>query len=290
LRQLAPWHSVVGVNGAHRNANQMAKELCHGTSPQVTLHIQSGWLAHGARLCIEDLRVGYGELPRDILVDVNIEIEPCSKVGIIGPTGCGKSTLLLCLLRMLEPRGGQIIVNNVNVQTLGLATLRAAVSLVPQDPVLMQCSVRENIDPFGNFDDNIIWEGLRMVQMEQAVEALRGGLNFHVDDEAGNLSLGQRQLLHLARVIIRQPGLILLDEATSAIDSNAQKLVQNTIQCSVPNSTVVVIAHRLETIFNFDMVVVMEKGRIVEQGKVNTLMKASGGVFASMLATKKTWG
>merc|ERR1719253_1335966 len=129
----------------------------------------------------------------------------------------------------------------------------------------MQCSVRDNLDPFAQFDDDILWKGLEMVQMKDTIANLPNGLGYEIQADSCNLSYGQRQLLCMARMVIRQPALILLDEATSALDPATQQQVQYTVEKQFPDSTMIMIAHRLETLANFDKVLVMDKGEIVEQ-------------------------
>jgi ABC-type multidrug transport system fused ATPase/permease subunit len=286
LRGCDPWHRLVTVNSAHISAEDIADELCFGDSSELIMHVHSGWLIDGVKVEIKNLRVGYGDVPKDVLQGVSLTIPRRAKCGVCGPTGCGKSTLLLCLLRMLEPRDGRIYMEGVDIANLGLRTLRKALGLVPQDPVLLQGSLRFNIDPFDLFDDNRIWEALRLVHMEDFVLGLKDCLNFQVSGEGSNLSFGQRQLLSLARNIVRKPMLLLLDEATSAIDPRTQELIQNTIEGAFQESTMVVIAHRLETILDFDMVVVMDKGRVAEKGPLKEVAKVKNGRFAKMLAAK----
>jgi len=267
----------------------MAESLCKAERHEVLIEAQSGWLAEGAEVVIEDLRAGYGDIPRDVLKDVNIIVDPRTKAGIVGTTGCGKSTLLLTMLRILEPREGRILMNGVDTQQIGLETLRHAVGLVPQDPVLLQTSIRENLDPFWLFSDEEIWTGLALVQLTDVVKQMQYGIWTPLSADGGNLSFGQRQLLCLARTVIRQPSLILLDEATSALDPATQELVQKTIESSFPLSTIIVIAHRLETILNFDQVIVMEQGSVAEKGSPTDLAQVKGGLFARMIEAKRTW-
>jgi len=296
LKQTTSDHRVVAISGVRGDAEAMAAELLRtilpGTSVWdqfVKLDIQSDWLACGAEIRAEELRVGYGDIPRDILRDINFTIAPRTKVGIVGSTGCGKSTLMLSMLRIIEPRGGRIVINGVDTTSIGLATLRTSIGMVPQDPVLLAGTLRSSLDPFEFFTDTEIWHGLHLVQMADVVASMQWGLYQPLAQEGNNLSYGQRQLLCLARTVIRQPAIILLDEATSALDPNTQELVQKTIESAFPHSTLVVIAHRLETILNFDQVLVMDKGQIIEDGTVQELKDTKGGRFAQMLAAKKTW-
>jgi len=289
LEDTAAWHRIVSIQGNRGNIQTLASLLCNPAPGEVRVEVRSGWLVDGAEVVIEDLRAGYGDIPRNVLQDVNVIVDPCSKAGIVGTTGCGKSTLLLSLLRILEPREGKILINGVDTRLIGLETLRQAVGLVPQDPVLLQTSVRENLDPFWLYPDHEIMRGLEMVQMADTIKQMEYGIWTPIAADGGNLSFGQRQLLCLARTVIRQPALILLDEATSALDPATQELVQKTIESSFPKSTIIVIAHRLETILNFDQIIVMEHGSIVEKGSPNDLAQVKGGLFAKMLAAKRTW-
>lgn len=286
LRNTDNWHRIISVNSSRSTAASIAEELVNGTSKEVVLHIQSGWLADGVKVDIKNLRAGYADVPRDVLQGINLTIPRRCKAAICGTTGCGKSTLLLCLLRMLEPRNGRIYFEGVDTQNIGLRTLRMALGLVPQDPVLLQGPLRYNIDPFELYDDERIWETLRLVRLDEHIKSCEGGLDFMVTADGANLSQGQRQLLSLARNILRQPMLLLLDEATSAIDPHTQGLVQTTIKEHFPDSTMIVVAHRLETIMDFDMVAVLDGGKVVEKGPLRELAQVKGGLFAKMVAAK----
>lgn len=279
-------HRLMAVNGCRKDVAKILEELCEDQSTTVKLHIQSGWLTRGASIKFDCLRVGYGDVPRDVLKGVNFVIESKCKAAIAGTTGCGKSTMMLALLRIIEPRGGRILIGGVDTKSLGLNTLRKAVGLVPQDPIIFSASIRRNLDPFNDFSDDCVWDCLSKCMLKQHVLRL-GGLDAEVKAEGDNLSFGQRQLLSIARMVIRQPAILLLDEATSAIDPATQEAVQNTIRAGFPDSTIMAIAHRLETILDFDMVVVLDKGEVVEMGTVSELKDRKGGLFNKMLAAKQ---
>lgn len=298
LKNCQEWHRLVAANGKRSASacsdfadNELVKELCQGESSEIILEIESGWLRPGAHILIEDLVAGYGDIATNVLSNINIDILPRSKVGIVGTTGCGKSTLFLCMLRILQPRSGHIWINGVDTATLGIKVLRTSIGLVAQDPVMMQGTLRDNLDPFGQFDDEALWKGLDMVQLKDHIQGLKGGLDFEIGSDAGNLSFGQRQLLSMARMVIRQPAMILLDEATSALDPATQQQVQQTLEQDFPNSTLVVIAHRLETIIDFDNIIVLEKGRVAEQGNpTRELRDKKDGLFAKMWSAKLQGG
>jgi len=268
----------------------MALELCgkgpRGKQDELVVDLQSGWLIDGAGVQLENVKAGYADVPRDVLKGISLTIEPKAKVGIIGTTGCGKSSLLLVLLRIIEPRAGRVLLNGVDTRDVGLATLRSVLGLVPQDPVLFSGSLRYNLDPFGLYVDGRIWEALRVTGMKALIETWPAKLSHQIKEEGSNLSFGQRQLVCLARMVLRQPALLLLDEATSAIDPSTQELVQRTITSSFPGSTLIAVAHRLETVMDYDLVVAMDSGDIAEQGPPRVLAERRDGVFGQMLAAK----
>jgi ABC-type multidrug transport system fused ATPase/permease subunit len=291
------WHRIISVNDVYQDAKAMAKELCtfkvtalsFSGKDQVVLGVQSGWLSDGARVQVEGLKAGYADSPRDVLKGITLTLEPRSKNAIVGTTGCGKSSLLLVLLRVLEPRAGRVLINGVDTRDLGLSTLRSSLGLVPQDPVLFSGSLRHNLDPLRAYTDGRLWQALRTVHLEDLVKSWPMQLEHPIADEGSNVSFGQRQLICLARMVLRQPALLLLDEATSAIDPNTQEMVQETINSAFPGSTIVAVAHRLETVLNFDRVFVLDKGTVAEEGPVKELASRKDGIFSKMLSAKKTW-
>jgi len=254
-------------------AEEIARELCYGTSQNVAIQVRSGWLAEGAGLEFVNLRAGYGDFAADIVNNVTVTIPRSTKVGIMGKTGSGKSSVLLCILRILEPRGGRIFLEGVDTQSLGLRTLRSAMGVVPQDPVLLQGTLRQNLDPFSHHQDAKIWHTLRLAQLDKVVRDLEGGLDCMVDASGSNLSYGERQLVSLTRIILRRPMLLMLDEATSAIDPHTQEIVLSTLLAAFANATMLSVTHRLETILVMDMGIIMDKGTVVEAGPVKDLIE-----------------
>jgi len=293
-------HLVFAANDAVADAKAIAQELCKplksfmtasslSTPPKVVLDIKSGWLADGALVDVRNLSAGYGDIPQNVLKGISFTVEPQMKAAIVGTTGCGKSSVLLALLRIIEPRGGSVVINSVDTRDIGLATLRSALGLVPQDPILFSGTIRHNLDPFRQYTDGRMKLAVKCAHLEAFINSLPLGLDHMVADEGGNLSFGQRQLLCLARMVLRQPALLLLDEATSAIDPRTQESVQDTINSAFPASTMLAVAHRLETIMQFDQVVVLDKGTVVESGPVKEIAARSGGTFKSMIDAKKKW-
>jgi len=275
------------VNGARHNATALAEELCTGKSDKVMLDVRSGWLAGGTRVEIQNLVVGYADIPKEVLRGISFTIEARTKVGIVGATGCGKSTLLLALLRILEPRSGRILFNNVDTLNVGVRTLRSAVGLVAQDPVLFSGSVRYNLDPHGAYTDEQVLQALGRVQMKGFVEGLQQKLEHPVSEGGENISFGQRQLVCLARLVLRRPALMLLDEATSSIDPRTQEIVTEVLHKDFAQSTIIAVAHRIETVVDYDRVVVLKEGTVAEQGRPRELAERKGGAFAEMLALRR---
>jgi len=269
---------IVGVNSA-RTAEAMAAELCD--PPEVVfLDLWSARYGEGMSVTLQELSAGYCN-EKSVLHNINVDIQPRAKVGFVGTTGCGKSTALLCCLRILEPRSGRIHIGDIDARNLGLKTLRSIVGLVPQDPTVFQGTVRYNVDPFGQFPDSCVRSALEAVQFMQFVQ--EGGLDTEITRDGANLSFGQKQLLSLARMVIKQPPVLLLDECTSALDPSTQEAVQRTLMTQFPMTTIIAVAHRVETILDFDHIVAFSCGSVVESGGVEDLLKIERGVFAGLV-------
>jgi len=223
-------------------------------------------------VAFEDVRAGYADFPRDVLSHVTFNVPRRSKVAIFGQSGCGKSTMLLTIMRIVEPRGGRILLEGEDTQLIGLRTLRSAMAVVPQDPVLMQGTLRSNIDPFSHHSDTNLWRAIRLARLEEVINGLDGGLNCTIAACGSNLSFGQRQLVSFARILLKEPMLLMLDEATSAIDPRSQEAVLSTLLAWFPESTMLVVTHRLQTILMYDLGIIMDKGSVVECRPVNELV------------------
>jgi len=274
---------IVAVNSLSASAEQMARELC--TPPAVLwLVLWNADYNEGLRVQIEDLTAGYGNA-KSVLHGISLDVVPRTKCAFVGKTGCGKSTTLLCLLRFLEPRQGRILIGGRDTTKLGLRALRSIVGLVPQDPTVFEGTIRFNIDPFDEFPDARLWEAVQSVQLMPYIRTLADGIDTYIERDGSNISFGQKQLLSLARMVARQPPVLLLDECTSALDPVTQEATQKTILKDFPRTTTIAVAHRLETIMNFDQVVVFKAGTIIENGTVDELRKANGP-FAAMLKAK----
>ena len=215
-----------------------------------------------------------------VLKDINILIQPGEKIGIVGRTGSGKSTLCLCLFRILEATTGQILIDDIDISLIGLSLLRSIITVIPQDPTLIEGPLRENLDPLGNYGDENMVEALKSIGMDYILE--EDGLNFMVKENGDNLSAGERQLICMARAMIRKSKIIIMDEATSSIDYNSEQLIQKAILTTLKDSTVITIAHRIKTILEYDRILVFEQGRLIEQGSPKELIDKKEGTFYNL--------
>ncbi|XP_066455218.1 multidrug resistance-associated protein 1-like isoform X2 [Eleutherodactylus coqui] len=217
------------------------------------------------------------------LRDVTFKLHETEKLGIVGRTGAGKSTLTNCLFRIVERAGGRIVIDGIDISTIGLHDLRSKLNIIPQDPVLFSGTIRMNLDPLERHSDADHWEALEMCHLKNFVQSLPKKLNHEVSEGGGNLSVGQRQLLCLARALLRKTKILVLDEATASIDMETDNLIQSTIRKVFSDCTVLTIAHRLHTVLDSERVLVLDAGRVVEFDEPQRLIQKKG-VFSKMVA------
>ncbi|XP_041517852.1 ATP-binding cassette sub-family C member 2 [Microtus oregoni] len=214
-----------------------------------------------------------------VLKGISCHIKSTEKVGVVGRTGAGKSSLTNCLFRILESAGGQIIIDGVDIASIGLHDLRGKLTIIPQDPILFSGSLRMNLDPFDKYSDEEIWKALELAHLKSFVDGLQLGLYHEVTEGGDNLSIGQRQLLCLGRALLRKSKILVLDEATAAVDLETDNLIQTTIRSEFSHCTVVTIAHRLHTIMDSDKIMVLDSGKIVEYGSPEELLSKMGPFY-----------
>ncbi|XP_018576132.1 probable multidrug resistance-associated protein lethal(2)03659 isoform X2 [Anoplophora glabripennis] len=213
-----------------------------------------------------------------VLKNLNMEINQAEKVGIVGRTGAGKSTLIASLFR-LAPIEGKITIDDVDTSAIGLNDLRSNISIIPQEPVLFSSSIRYNLDPFEKVTDDMLWQALENVELKTAID----DLNQQVSEGGSNFSAGQRQLICLARAIVRNNKILVMDEATANVDPQTDSLIQKTIRTNFEKCTVITIAHRLNTIMDSDRVLVMDAGQAVEFDHPHQLLQKPHGFFTKMV-------
>uniref|UniRef100_V9KBE2 ABC-type glutathione-S-conjugate transporter n=1 Tax=Callorhinchus milii TaxID=7868 RepID=V9KBE2_CALMI len=216
-----------------------------------------------------------------VLRDLHLTIDGGEKIGIVGRTGAGKSSMTLCLFRILEAAEGEITVDGVRIAEMGLHDLRSKLTIIPQDPVLFSGTLRMNLDPFDHHCEEDLWRVLELSHLKRFVSNQAAGLLLQCSEGGENLSVGQRQLVCLARALLRKTRILVLDEATAAVDLETDDLIQSTIRTQFKDSTVLTIAHRLNTIMDYTRVLVLDKGRIAEFDTPANLI-AQRGVFYSM--------
>ncbi|XP_067029429.1 multidrug resistance-associated protein 1-like isoform X2 [Acropora muricata] len=238
------------------------------------------WPESGS-IVIQELGLRYRKGLPMVLKQINCGIKAGEKIGIVGRTGAGKSSLALAIFRILEKAGGRILVDGVDIANIGLHDLRSRLAIIPQDPVLFTGTIRSNLDPFDRCNDKQLWRVLEVSHLKDFVSGLSKGLDHQVTEGGENLSVGQQQLVCLARALLRKSKILVLDEATAAVDLETDELIQQTIRREFADRTVLTIAHRLNTIMDYDRVLVLDEGAVVEFDSPANLM-ARNGVFTRM--------
>uniref|UniRef100_A0A8B9RNF7 Multidrug resistance-associated protein 1 n=1 Tax=Astyanax mexicanus TaxID=7994 RepID=A0A8B9RNF7_ASTMX len=242
--------------------------------------VPAGWPTAG-HIEVRNFGLRYREDLELAIHDITVIIEGGEKVGIVGRTGAGKSSLTLGLFRIIEAAQGEICIDGVNIANLGLHDLRSRITIIPQDPVLFSGSLRMNLDPFDGYSDEDVWRALELAHLKNFVSGLPDKLNHECSEGGENLSLGQRQLVCLARALLRKTKILVLDEATAAVDLETDNLIQSTIRTQFEDCTVLTIAHRLNTIMDYTRVLVLDKGKMAEFDSPASLI-AKKGIFYKM--------
>ncbi|PWN19482.1 putative YOR1-ABC transporter [Microstroma glucosiphilum] len=286
-----------------------ANSLDQEASQETGAGLPASWPSQG-EIDIKGVSLRYREGLPLVLSDVNLHVEGGEKVGIVGRTGAGKSSLLTALLRLVELNSGSVKIDGIDVAKVGLADLRRRIAMLPQDPLIFSGTLRSNLDPFGEYDDARLNDALKRAYLNDDSEevseegpdsadtsaialpsgsekpkkkaAQRFSLDSIVEEEGGNLSLGQRSLVSLARALVKDSQIILLDEATASVDVKTDARIQETIRTEFGTKTLLCIAHRLRTIITYDKVAVMDKGAVVEYDHPLVLYDKKDSIFRDM--------
>jgi ABC-type multidrug transport system fused ATPase/permease subunit len=234
------------------------------------------------RIDFEHIYFGY-EPDRMILEDFNLHIEPSEKIGIAGPTGAGKTSITNLLLRFYQPQSGRILIDGIDLQKISNRSLRKLIAVVPQEPFIFSGTILENIR-FGRLDATVeeVERACELACLGNLLSRLPRGLYTELGERGAGISVGEKQLISIARAILADPRILILDEATSNIDTETEKLIQIALQRLMEGRTSIVIAHRLSTIREMDRIIVIQDGKITEMGTHEELLR-NGGLYSHLV-------
>ncbi|CAH8387894.1 unnamed protein product [Eruca vesicaria subsp. sativa] len=245
-------------------------------------HPPPSWPEKGT-IEINNLKVRYGENLPTVLHGINCVFPGGKKIGIVGRTGSGKSTLIQALFRLIEPYAGQIIIDGIDISSIGLHDLRGRLSIIPQDPTLFEGTIRGNLDPLEEHTDQEVWQALDKSQLGDIVRAKDQKLDTPVLENGDNWSVGQRQLVSLGRALLKQARILVLDEATASVDSATDNLIQKILRTEFGDCTVCTIAHRIPTVIDSDMVLVLSDGLVAECDTPTRLLEDKSSMFLRLV-------
>lgn len=246
--------------------------------------LETGWPQAGA-IEYSNLLVRYRPRLPPALRNIGFAVPAGSRVGVVGRTGSGKSTVVQSLFRLLEAEEGSICIDGRDISKLGLHTVRTRVSVIPQVPTLFSgCTVRENLDLFHLHSDEEVAKVLKACRLWDVIQELPSGWDSPVSEGGSNFSVGQRQLLCLARALLAKNKILVLDEATASVDRRTDEMLQQALSEAFSDGTILAVAHRLDTVISYDFILVLGHGQVLEFGSPAELLRKEGGSFASMVA------
>ncbi|XP_060065900.1 ATP-binding cassette sub-family C member 5-like [Ylistrum balloti] len=244
--------------------------------------VEGIWPSQG-RITFSNVVMKYRADLDPVLKNISFDILPKQKIGIVGRTGAGKSSLSAALFRLTDLKEGHVMIDGIEIGAVSRKLLRSNLSSIPQDPVLFAGTLRYNLDPFEKYTDTQMWAALEQVHMKEKMKLRDQTLDMYIEENGENFSVGERQLISLARAILRQNKILILDEATASIDTSTDAKIQQTIRNSFSDCTVLTIAHRLNTVLHCDLILVMEGGRLIEKGSPKDLLQNPSSHFSNMI-------
>ena len=236
---------------------------------------------HEGNITFKDVSLTYYPGGPQALKKINLNIKEGTKIGVAGRTGAGKSSFVAALIRMPDA-DGDILIDEIPIKQINLQEARRCISVLGQSPVLFSGSLRKNLDLLDQLQDADLWRALEDVQLKALVESLDGKLDHELLEHGANVSVGERQLICLARVLLQQSKIVILDEPTAHVDPETEHTIWNVVHEKLKDSTVITIAHRLSTIKDCDMILVLKDGEIDEYDKFNSLVNKEGGALSEM--------
>ena len=275
---------MIGVNDFGKNLSSVSRCERYIKIPQEKYAINNNSnviinknIFNKGKIKFENFSVKYRPNEPLVLKNINLEINPGEKIGVVGRTGGGKTTLSLCLFRILEAEKGKIFIDNNDISQLDLLTLRQNISIIPQEPILIEGSLRYNIDPYNNFKDEEINTLIKELNLNNFMKGKN--LEYKIEENGNNLSVGERQLICIIRSLLRKNKIIIMDEATSSIDYKTENIIQNAIDKAMNNCTVITIAHRIKTVINYNRIMVISNGQIIEFDTPENLLSKKGQFY-----------
>ncbi|KAG0047747.1 hypothetical protein BGZ83_007248 [Gryganskiella cystojenkinii] len=252
----------------------------HLFNPDGSSVVPNGWPSE-AKVTFTDMSLTYPRGDGPVLKNISLDFRGSEKIAIVGRTGAGKSSLIGAIFRLVEtttgnpPHRGGITIDGIDISKIGMHDLRAKMAIIPQEPFLFRGTLRFNLDPTNQHQDADIWAALEAAELKRLVESLEGGLDANVDDNGKNFSIGERQLLSLARAVLRRSKIIVMDEATANVDLQSDRMIQQAIHQEFKDATVFTIAHRLNTVIDgaYDRILVLDQGQVMEFGEAWELLR-----------------
>nr|XP_053629707.1 ATP-binding cassette sub-family C member 5-like [Cherax quadricarinatus] len=278
----ARFTSVQRIMNYSKGLQSEAPPIIESRHPEVT------WPQYG-RVSFRKVQMRYRPETPLVLKGVTFHIDSMENIGVVGRTGSGKSSLGVVLFRLVELAGGTVRIDGTDISTLGLEDLRSRLSIIPQDPVLFIGTIRYNLDPFHRHSDEEIWSALDQTFMKNRIASLNLKLSAPVVENGENFSIGERQLLCMARALLRKSKIIFLDEATASIDTETDHLIQQTLKMAFQSCTMITVAHRLNTVMSCSRVMVLDDGKVAEFDTPSTLLADPSSMFSKMVAKAESF-